>query len=48
MLGNLSGWFGGPYMYVFSPSSTNPKYRINGEKSLTLEQNVLLSDLFLY
>ena len=30
MLGNFSGGFGGPYrpIYVFSPSSTNPKYRI--------------------
>ena len=28
MLGNLSGGFGGPYMYVFSPSFTNPKYKI--------------------
>ena len=24
----LSGGFGGPYMYVFSPYSTNPNYRI--------------------
>ena len=28
MLGNFSGGFDGKYMYVFSPSSTNPKYRI--------------------
>ena len=28
VLGNLSGGFGGPYMYVFSPSSTKPKYKI--------------------
>ena len=26
--GIFSGGFGGPYMYVFSPSSTKPKYRV--------------------
>ena len=28
MCSNISGGFGGPNMYVFSPSSTKPKYRI--------------------
>ena len=28
MLGNFSGGFGGPYMYVFSPSSIKPKYMV--------------------
>ena len=28
MHSNLSGRFGEPYIYVFSPSSTKPKYRI--------------------
>ena len=26
--GKLSGGFGGPFMYVLSPTSTKPKYRL--------------------
>ena len=26
--GKLSGGFGGPFMYILSPTSTKPKYRI--------------------
>ena len=26
--GKLSGGFGGPFMYVLSPTSTEPKYRL--------------------
>ena len=26
--GKLSGGFGGPFMYVLSPTSTKPKYRV--------------------
>ena len=26
--GTLSGGFGGPFMYVLSPTSTKPKYRL--------------------
>ena len=41
-LGNLRGGFGGLYMYVFSSSSTNPKYRIVKMKKKKKKSGVIV------